>query len=71
MGAERDADRFARSETERDPEVVDVCRDGINLGRERDRRAGDVNEVAVLETKVGAFCLPSWSMRQNVKATME
>ena len=49
MGAERDADWFAGPDSDRDPEVIDVRRHPIDFRGEGDGRAGDMDEIAIVE----------------------
>lgn len=53
--AEGDTDRLAGPGAERDPEVIDVGRYAIDFSGEGDRRAGDMNQIAVAEVRIGAL----------------
>ena len=64
MSAQRDPDRFAGTDIDRDPKMIDVRRDAIDFGGERNRSAGKVDEVAVVESGVAARGLLSASMWQ-------
>ena len=67
MGAQRDSDWFTRADTDRDPEMIDVRRDAIDLGGKRDWVSGKMNEVAVVESRVATRRLLSVSMWQALK----
>lgn len=68
MRAQCDADRFAGAKADRDPEVIDVCRDPINFRGECDWSADNMNEIAVTETEVIArSALFSASVWQRLK----
>ena len=51
--------------------MIDVRGNAIDFRPESDWLPGEMDEVAMLEPEGGAFCPLSWSMRQNVRATME
>lgn len=67
MSAERDSKRFAGSDADRDPEVVDVGRHAIDFRGERNGRAGDTDEVAVVESRVNRPDASLVSMRQRLR----
>lgn len=66
MRAQSDADRFADADPDRDPEMIDVCRDAIDFGSESDGLAGDMDEVAVVKTRVNRPDAWLVSMRQRL-----
>ena len=67
MRAEGDTDRLARPGAERDPKVIDVGRYAIDFSGEGDRRAGDMNQIAVAEIRIGVPPWMSMSMRQSLR----
>ena len=67
MRAERDANWFASPDADRDPEVIDVGRHAIDFRGERDGRAGDVDEVPVVESRVNRSDASLVSMRQRLR----
>ena len=52
MRAQRAAKRFAGTDADRDPEVIDVSGHAVDFRGERDGRAGDMDEVAVVKARV-------------------
>jgi len=64
MRAERNPNRSARPDIDRDPEVIDVCRDAIDLGGECNRSPSHMNQVAMIQRKRGALLSLSVSMWQ-------
>jgi hypothetical protein len=54
MRAQGDADRFAGADADRNPEMIYVRRDAIDFGGESDGCSCYVNEVPVVQTKVGS-----------------
>jgi hypothetical protein len=65
---ECDADRFAGAKADRDPKVIDVRRDTIDFCGECDRSAGNLNEIAVVETQaIARTALFSASVWQALK----
>lgn len=64
MSTERDADRLAGADADRDPEMIDVGRDTIDFRGERNWSAGKMNQVAMVKSKVAARGLLSASMWQ-------
>jgi hypothetical protein len=68
MGTECDADGLAGAETDRDPEVIDICRDPIDFRGESDWSPGNMNEIAVAQTPmVARSALFSASVWQALK----
>jgi hypothetical protein len=65
VSAERDANEVTGPETNRDPKVIDVRRDPIGFGGEGNRGAGGVDDVAMMETKIGAGTGVSAAVRQG------
>ena len=66
--AERDPNRFARPNADGDPKVIDVRGDTIEFRGESDGRSGEVDEIAVITRKGGAFGEVAAAMRQAFKA---
>jgi hypothetical protein len=50
VSAKGDADRIARADADTDPEMVDVCSDGIQFRSEGGGRPGDMDEIAMVQT---------------------
>jgi hypothetical protein len=67
MRAQRDSDWLTGADADRDPEMIDVRGDAIDLGGKRDWVSGKMNEVAVVESRVAARWLLSASMWQALK----
>jgi hypothetical protein len=62
VGTERDPQRTEIAHPDRDPKVIDVTCDLVDLGCERDRFACHVNNSAVLGWKLGASAAGTMSM---------
>jgi hypothetical protein len=67
VSAQRDADRFAGSNPDRDPEVIDVRHHPIDLRGEGNRCSGQMDEVAVAESREAARWFLSASVWQALK----
>jgi len=67
LRTERDTDRFAATDADRDPEMIDVRRDAIDFRGEGDGSSSEMDEVALVQPKVIPPGLLSASMWQAFK----
>src|SRR3954470_3003013 len=66
MGAERDADRLAGPDPDRDPKMIDVRRDAVHFRGESDRLPREVDKVAAPEGEIAAGTrLFAWTRQRS------